>query len=316
MNKTLKLLAAALLAGCTAQAGVVFSDTDSFTVGSGGWVKLTNSSTSAGAVLGESTLTGGSNLDFSFASATNTSGGTVQYTDWNSVLRAFTAQGLAIGDKLTVDLQATANTASGNIFRGIRALNVSFVGGVDPLPGVDTATLGGDYQFPSNANYSLTTSVTFNNKQHSSFGHRVGSNTQMLSGSGFSALNASLTNSWTGSRYVLEMERIADIGTTSAAFTLTATLYAPDNVTVEDSFSYTANIANGFPTGATVAFSALVIGSGSTTQWNNNATMYGQLALDNVSVTYTAAIPEPSSFALLSGLGVLGLAAISRRRRV
>jgi hypothetical protein len=47
---------------------------------------------------------------------------------------------------------------------------------------------------------------------------------------------------------------------------------------------------------------------------NKNADNNGTLFIDNINITSAAPIPEPSTFAALAGVGVLGLAAMRRRR--
>jgi hypothetical protein len=47
---------------------------------------------------------------------------------------------------------------------------------------------------------------------------------------------------------------------------------------------------------------------------NKNGDNNGTLFIDNINITSAAPIPEPSTFAALAGVGVLGLAAMRRRR--
>jgi hypothetical protein len=61
-------------------------------------------------------------------------------------------------------------------------------------------------------------------------------------------------------------------------------------------------------TGGTEAFSRFALG---TTNGNGS-----DWAIDNISVTGFSAIPEPTTFASLAGLGAIGMVALRRRRRV
>jgi MYXO-CTERM domain-containing protein len=69
-----------------------------------------------------------------------------------------------------------------------------------------------------------------------------------------------------------------------------------------------------------VSYSALSFDPADTANFylgaNSNASVSRALAIDDLVLSATAtAIPEPSSFAALAGLGALGLVACLRRRR-
>jgi hypothetical protein len=80
------------------------------------------------------------------------------------------------------------------------------------------------------------------------------------------------------------------------------------------------NGAAGEGSGVSVSYSALSFDPADTANFylgaNSNASVSRALAIDDLVLSATAtAIPEPSSFAALAGLGALGLVACLRRRR-
>ncbi|MFA6959127.1 MAG: PEP-CTERM sorting domain-containing protein [Opitutaceae bacterium] len=94
------------------------------------------------------------------------------------------------------------------------------------------------------------------------------------------------------------------------------------DVTSSSSVTFSASILNASNSSVIGTFTSVVDNSASLGDTTNkiglrlgtNGSVTNYTTVDNLQLI-TAAIPEPSTFALLGGLGALGLAAIRRRRR-
>lgn len=298
---------------------LVLGESD-FTTGSDGWTSVRNIN------LPVPVLTGGDSLRFVFPSSTNLTGGTIQSTDWNYVLRRFPPVGLRLGDRLTLSFTALANSSSGNLFRQLRGLGFSLIGpGSISLPSTDVVhgtpgdwNASSDYTFTSgtaaeNASpISLGMAITFGGTQVGAHANHAAVNSQsdnLLKPSSGGSLStaSSLAAAWAGSRVELTIERLADL-THSASFRLTTTAFQADGTTYLESSVTTLHDGTSatFGLGESIIFSGLAIGSTAFTQIFAGNTSYGDLVIDDVCVilrSADAAVPAPPAFPVATAAG-------------
>lgn len=216
------------------------------------------------------------------------------------VFTTFASTTLNPGDTLTVSANVRTSVANVNA-SGSGAFRIGLFDHGDTIQSNNVGTFGG---FPS---------TTFNDDQ----GYIANYSTNF---SGFATVAAqgrsggSATSAFAGT---LEALGAGTAGTSvipfdtnlAVSFVLTRSLDG-SSVSISSTFNG-ASVTQSDATGPYTTFNQLGIFFGS--GWGNAGTPRANF-IDDVSVIHTSAIPEPSTFAALAGVAVLGLAA-SRRRR-
>jgi hypothetical protein len=176
---------------------------------------------------------------------------------------------------------------------------------------------------------SLAMDASFHNL--TAGGASIGFITNAISGTGYLSVFR-LTSATTADFRVFTDVTTAGTIPSGAIFTSTLTLTGGATFSIDTDYTFSLNVQN---TGTQLIFSGSILNAsnssviGTFTSYSNAPTTYItgtgvaiRLGAINGSYTYadnfsvsTSSIPEPSTYALLSGLAVIGLAAIRRPRR-
>lgn len=283
-------------------------------------------------------LTGGTELHLTAGQYANPAGGAaVNMFDSLVLMRALpTAVNLGVGDWIQLEFSVTAPTSpfygGGNIARDIRAMGFRFVGqgGTLDFPTGNTLwdgtlTASGDYPFTAGtvaenrSAYNIGADVTLGNAQAnngqingpSATGGNANNAKLFLAANGPSlSPSVNFPSAFSGEKITFYLERLADDGNGFVVYTFTTTVTQADATTMSISnTTFNASAANNID-GTLWTHIAFGVGAGS--QIGGGQTKSMDVTYDNIKVTTSVNIPEPSAAMLI---GLAGLIVVRRRAR-